>query len=37
MLVIYLHPYYVVGIAANLAVVASALWLRWPAYLSLPA
>jgi hypothetical protein len=31
MLVIYLHPLYAIGIAANLAILIVLLWARWPA------
>jgi hypothetical protein len=30
MLAVYLHPFYVVGIGANIALLVALLWLRWP-------
>lgn len=34
-LLLYFHPYYVVGIAISLAVLVSILWLHWPSFMRL--
>jgi hypothetical protein len=34
MLVIYLHPFYLIGIASNLAIISSILWLHWPPFMA---
>jgi hypothetical protein len=36
MLVLYLHPFYLIGIAADAGLLASVLWVHWPAFMSLP-
>jgi hypothetical protein len=30
MLMIYFHPFYLIGIASNLAIIISILWIHWP-------
>lgn len=37
MLVVYLHPLYAVGLASNLAVLVSMLWVSLPEFMQLPA
>ena len=36
MLLVYLHPFYLIGIAASLAVLVSMLWVHWPSFMKMP-
>jgi len=35
LLVVYLHPFYLIGIGSNVAVLISILWLHWPDFTTL--
>lgn len=36
MLIVYLHPFYSVGLSASAAVLISVLWVHWPSFMHLP-